>query len=158
MLGLLVTVRGLIVSHDRAALRNRGGAGSGRQPLDHPCGLIRPVETEPVMHAAGPALPELDAMRSYDDPTPERRTRHADPVGEAVCLHRVALLQELTRRHDLRLRRSPSADLGTARAAREVGVRLRSADARRETVDPDLTLQRVPWKEQVAGGVLVEVG
>src|SRR5688572_24678463 len=114
----------------RAPQRRRNGESSGRQTLAQPGFAIEPI-VEPVMQAAGAALPELDALGQQAVTAPVWRAL-GRPVGEAsfgLCQQAFQLAAVVN--HPA-LRRGP----GTQAAAQWAHLEISIGFARRHPLDP----------------------
>src|SRR6516225_2855628 len=104
------------------------------------------------MQPEWPLVPEFHHGGHDAVADPEWRSRHR-PDGELGGFERDRLFEGVTAFERGRLPARPGADLGGARAAREIGVGLRRINGYDLAAQADLAAQRFPVKGEAGLGV-----
>src|SRR5215471_8573714 len=113
---------------------------------------IRPAKLNAVMQPERPLVPEFDHNGHQSIANPEWRARHR-PDGKLGRFEGDRLFEGVAAFERARLPARPSADLGRARAACEIGVGLCRAHACHCAAQADLAAQGFPVKSKAGPGV-----
>ena len=114
-----------------------------------PCASRRRYAGRPAGRASGPAGPaRTPPTRGARGSRPTPRASAPSPSPKRRSASSYAASSSSRPDDDARLVRGPGAELGAARADREVGVDVGPRERRRGAVDADLPLERVPREEQ----------